>query len=58
MSPRAAGIKKLSVRITKFKRSAQERYGRRRDRWLNFILERYEEMKAKARELRAREARA
>lgn len=52
-----ARIKKLSRRITNFKRRAQEAYGRHRDRWPVFVIERYEEMKAKAEELRAREAR-
>lgn len=50
-----ARIKKLSRRITAFKRRAQERYGRRRDRWPVFVIERYEEMKAQAQVLRARE---
>lgn len=51
-----ARIKKLSRRITNFKRRAQEAYGRRRDRWPVFVIDRYEEMKAKAEALRMREA--
>jgi hypothetical protein len=51
-------IKKIERRIMNLKRGAQEAYGRKRDHWPQFTLDRYEELKGKARELRAQEVRA
>ena len=52
MTIRQFKIKKIERRIIKLKRRAQDQYGRARDRWPSFILDRYEELKAKARDLR------